>query len=101
MRIQPEAIARPFENMSADVTLATGPQTEQLLVPRDALVTFNGQRFIYTVKEQKAALVPVEVVSYSGANAAISGPYLQVGMPVVIEGNERLRPEQPVTVIED
>lgn len=100
-RIQLEQMSAPFENMSAEVSLATNSKSEQLLVPRDALVTLNGQKFIYTIKEDKAAIIPVEVVSYSGDKAAIKSPHIEVGMPVVIEGNERLRPDQLVTVIKD
>lgn len=100
-RIQLEQVALPFENMSAEVSLPTNNESEQLLVPRDALVTFNGQQFVYSIKEGKAAIIPIEIVSYSGDQVAIKSPYLQAGMPIVIEGNERLRPDQPVTVIGD
>ncbi len=100
-RIQLEQITQPFENMSAEVSLPTNTKSEQLLVPRDALVTFNGQKFVYSIKEGKAAIIPIEIVSFSGDQAAIKSPYIQAGMPIVIEGNERLRPDQPVTVIED
>ena len=100
-RIQLEQITHPFENMSAEVSLATNSESEQLLVPRDALVTFNGQNFIYSIKEGKSAIIPIEIVSFSGDRAAIKSPHIQAGMPIVIEGNERLRPDQPVTVIED
>ncbi|MBN2644428.1 MAG: efflux RND transporter periplasmic adaptor subunit [Desulfuromonadaceae bacterium] len=88
-----------FENMSATVELPTAAQQQQLMVPRDALVKFNGQDFIYSIKDDKAAIVPVQVTGFSSDQAAISGPSLQEGMPVVIEGNERLRPEQPVIIL--
>ena len=101
VRIKLDNISQPFENMSAEISLPVGHERTQLLVPRDALVTFNGKRFIYSIKEDKAAIVPIEVIGYSGDNAAISGEYLQQGMPVVVEGNERLRPDQPVTVVKD
>jgi len=100
-RIQLEQIEQPFENMSAEVSLATNNKSEQLLVPRDALITMNGQTFIYSIKEDKAAIIPIEIHSFSGELAAIASPYIQEGMPVVVEGNERLRPDQPVTVVED
>lgn len=100
-RIQLEEMTLPFENMSAEVSLATNTESEQLLVPRDALVTFNGQKFVYSINEGKAAIIPIEIVSFSGDRAAIKSPHIQAGMPIVIEGNERLRPDQPVTVIED
>nr|WP_320049882.1 efflux RND transporter periplasmic adaptor subunit [uncultured Desulfuromonas sp.] len=101
VRIKLDNFAHPFENMSAEVTLPIGDKSEQLLVPRDALVTFNGQQFFYSIKEGKAALIPVQVVGFSGDKASIQSPYAQTGMPVVVEGNERLRPDQPVTVVEE
>lgn len=100
-RIQLEQMTLPFENMSAEVSLPTSTESVQLLVPRDALVTFNGQKFVYSIKDGKAAIIPIEIVSFSGDRAAIKSPHIQAGMPIVIEGNERLRPDQPVTVIKD
>lgn len=101
VRIKLDGFAYPFENMSAEVTLPIANKSEQLLVPRDALVTFNGQQFFYSIKDGKAALIPVQVVGFSGDKASIQSPYAQTGMPVVVEGNERLRPDQPVNVVEE
>lgn len=100
-RIQLNQIDQPFENMSAEVSLPTNNKSKQLLVPRDALITMKGQTFIYSIKEGKAAIIPVEIHGFNGDQAAIISPYIQEGMPVIIEGNERLRPDQPVTVVED
>jgi RND family efflux transporter MFP subunit len=49
------------ENMSALVELPTSEKKTLLLVPRDALVTANGATMVYTVREGKAAPVPVRV----------------------------------------
>ncbi len=86
------------ENMSATVYLASGPQRKLSILKRAALVKFQGKDFVYTVKEGKAAILPVTVVSYLGDRVAVSDPYIVAGMGVVVEGNERLRPDQPVTV---
>jgi membrane fusion protein, multidrug efflux system len=86
------------ENMSATVYLSSGPQRKLSILQRAALVKFQGKDFVYTVKEDKAAILPVTVVSYLGDRVAVSDPYIVPGMSVVVEGNERLRPDQPVTV---
>jgi membrane fusion protein (multidrug efflux system) len=36
-----------------------------------------------------------------GEYLGVDAPYIVAGMPVVIDGNERLRPDQPVTVVEN
>lgn len=86
------------ENMSATVYLSSGPKRKLSLLKRAALVKFQGKDFVYTVKDDKAAILPVTVVSYLGDRVAVSDPYIVPGMSVVVEGNERLRPDQPVTV---
>jgi RND family efflux transporter MFP subunit len=86
------------ENMSATVYLSSGPQRKLSIIQRAALVKFQGKDFVYTVKEDKASILPVTVVSYLGDRVAVSDPYIVPGMRVVVEGNERLRPDQPVTV---
>ena len=85
--------------MEARVTFGFGDKTEALMVPKDAVLTAGGKKMVYLVTEGRARPVPVEVVGYQGGLAAISGS-LTAGDPVVIRGNERLRPGQPVKVIE-
>jgi multidrug efflux pump subunit AcrA (membrane-fusion protein) len=68
------------------------------LIPRDALVKFQGKDFVYTVKEGKAAILPVNIVTYLGTTIGADNPHFATGMPIVTEGNERLRPDQPVVV---
>ncbi|GBC60561.1 efflux RND transporter periplasmic adaptor subun it [Desulfonema ishimotonii] len=91
----PAAIA---ENMSAAVYVATSKRKSLMIIPRDALVRFQGKDFVYTVKEGRAAIVPISIVAYMGTEIGVSDPQITAGMPVVIDGNERLRPDQPVLV---
>ncbi|MCL7488870.1 MAG: efflux RND transporter periplasmic adaptor subunit [Desulfobulbaceae bacterium] len=92
----------PFDdmiaNMSATVHLPTSDARELSIIPRDALVRFEGKDFVYTVKEGKASLVPVTPVTFLGRTVGADDPHLTEGLPVVVEGNERLRPDQPVTM---
>lgn len=86
-----------IENMSATVYIPTSEQRELSIIPRDALVKFQGKDFVYTIKDGKAALLPVNIVTYLGQTVAADNPYFEEGMAVITEGNERLRPDQPVT----
>ncbi|MBF0258886.1 MAG: efflux RND transporter periplasmic adaptor subunit [Desulfamplus sp.] len=87
-------------NMSATVSLPVGEKRNMLLAPRDALINFNGQNMIYTINNGKAAPIPIKVVSYLGESVAIEGQGIKAGMVVVVDGNDRLRPDQAVTVID-
>lgn len=86
------------ENMSATVYIPTSPKRTLSIIPRDALIKFQGNNFVYTVKEAKAAILPVNIVTYLGDSVGADNPYFIPGMPVVVEGNERLRPDQPVVI---
>jgi RND family efflux transporter MFP subunit len=88
------------ENMSASVRVPTSARRKLAMIPRDGLIKFQGKDFVYTVKDGKAAILPIHIVSYQGGRVGADDPYFVAGMPVVVEGNERLRPDQPVTVVE-
>ncbi|GAB4366273.1 MAG: efflux RND transporter periplasmic adaptor subunit [Deltaproteobacteria bacterium] len=87
-----------IEGMEARVEVPTASRSRSLLVPRDALVTAMGKTMVFTVAEGKAKGIPVEVTAYEGNRAAVKGPGLSAGMPVIVKGNERVREGQPVAV---
>ena len=86
------------ENLSATVFIPTSVKRELSMLPRDALIKFQGKDFVYTVKDGKASILPVNIVTFLGSKVGADNPYFVSGMPVVIEGNERLRPDQAVIV---
>ncbi len=85
-------------NMSANVNVPVSPKMDLRIMKRDALIQNQGKDFVYTVKDGKAAILPVHVVAYLGDEVGVDDPYIVSGMPVVVEGNERLMPDQPVAV---
>lgn len=89
------------ENMSATAYVPISEQKSLKIIPRDALVKHQGKDFVYTVKDGKAAILPVTIVSYMGTEVGVNDPYIQTGMEVVVDGNERLKPDQPVVVTEE
>ncbi len=86
------------QNMSANVFVPSSDKRQLSVFSRAALIKFQGKDFVYTVKEDKASILPVNIVSYLGQKVAVDNPYIVPGLPVVIEGNERLRPDQPVII---
>ncbi|MBW2011350.1 MAG: efflux RND transporter periplasmic adaptor subunit [Deltaproteobacteria bacterium] len=88
-----------IENMSATVFMPISEKQRLKMVPRDALVKFQGKNFVYTIQDNQAQIVPLNIVTMSGAYIGVDNPEIQPGMPVVVDGNERLRPDQPVVVV--
>lgn len=91
--------------MYARVALPVGKQKPALLVPKDAIVLGGPQPMVYVVDTQAADSqsvvrpVPVSLGVSSGPLIEVSGQ-LAEGDQVVVEGNERLRPQQPVQVMQ-
>ncbi|MCK4728140.1 MAG: efflux RND transporter periplasmic adaptor subunit [Desulfobacterales bacterium] len=75
-----------------------GTKKNALLVPKDAIVTAGTNRLIFVVAGGVAQPVNVRVTGYYDGNVAVEGP-LKPGDNVVIRGNERLQPGQPVEVL--
>ncbi|HDR17058.1 MAG TPA: efflux RND transporter periplasmic adaptor subunit [Desulfobacteraceae bacterium] len=99
VKIKLPRIEGAVENMSALVRIPTSKPKKLPLVPRGSVVNFQGKQMVFTIKEGKSAPVPVRVLSYEGAYAAVEGPGVVDGMTVIVDGAERLRPGQPVEVI--
>lgn len=87
--------------MYARVALPVGAQQTALLAPKDAIVLGGPQPMVYVVtgegQEQSVRPAPVELGVATGELIQVTGP-LAAGDLVVVEGNERLRPQQPVRV---
>jgi len=98
LKISIEPLELVAQNMSATVTVPASERRELSIISRASLVKFQGKDFVYTVKDGKASILPVNIVAYLGETVAVDNPYIVPGMPLVVEGNERLRPDQPVTV---
>ncbi|MFP4314904.1 MAG: efflux RND transporter periplasmic adaptor subunit [Desulfovibrionales bacterium] len=88
------------QGMQARVFLPTGPQQEAIIVPRDALISRRGQNFIYAAVDGAALMIPVQILGYQGNSIGVSGEGLQPGLDIVIKGNERLQPGQPVQIVQ-
>ncbi len=99
LKIRIPVLTKVAQNMSATVFVPTGKGQTLFMIPRDALIRFQGKEFVYTIKEEKALRLGVNVVTYQGNRVGADNPHFKAGMPIVVEGNERLRPGQSVVVI--
>ncbi|WP_338667564.1 efflux RND transporter periplasmic adaptor subunit [Pseudodesulfovibrio methanolicus] len=84
------------EGMEARVVLPKGLGGMTMIVPRDAIISSRGQTVVWAVVDGKAQPMPVFVVGYRGMEAGVKSKTLKEGMDVVVKGNERLQPQQPV-----
>ncbi|MHC4938775.1 MAG: efflux RND transporter periplasmic adaptor subunit [Planctomycetota bacterium] len=86
--------------MLARVTLAVGKEQPTLLVPKDAIVLGGPAPIVWVVDENGAGrIVPVTIGAGYGEMVGVTGP-LKADDRVVVRGNERLRPGQPLRIKE-
>jgi membrane fusion protein (multidrug efflux system) len=86
--------------MLCHVTFPLGKPYPALLVPKDALVNRDNQKFVFVYQNDIVKLIRLDVKGYHGGMAEVSGE-LKPGLLVVIRGNERLRDGQKVLVIRE
>ena len=85
--------------MEALATFNLQEKKKAFLVPKDAVVTAGNDRLVFSVVAGRAAPAGVRILGYYDGEVAVAGG-LKPGDTVVVRGNERLRPGQPVTVQE-
>jgi RND family efflux transporter MFP subunit len=81
-----------------DVTVPIEWSDHGVKVPRDALIADPEQARLVRVEDGTARVVPVEVLVSTRTEALVQGEGLSVGDVVVVRGNERVRPGQPVRI---
>ena len=86
--------------MVARVSFPIGDPSTVMLVPKDAIVSQNNANFIYVVNEGAAQPLPVSTGMAYEDKIQVIGP-VQTGQLVVVKGNERLMPNQPVKIINE
>lgn len=94
----PNAVIK--SGMLGRATLPIGDSYKAILVPKDALVLSGTGAAVYVIVNQSARLVPVKTGSAHGDLIEVEGD-LKDGLKVVVRGNERLRPGQPVQIVPD
>jgi membrane fusion protein, multidrug efflux system len=72
-----------------------------LLVPRDALVPSPFVTKVIKVVDNKAKPITVEVIASTALGVLVKSKELKAGDTVVIRGNERLGPDNPLKILEN
>ena len=85
--------------MVSRVTLQVGRPHEGIVVPKDALVLRGGNEFVFLVNEGMVGQIPVKSIVHLDDFVEVAGD-IEEGMVVVVEGNERLFPGQPVRILD-
>ncbi len=85
--------------MVSRVTFQIGQPYDGLVVPKDALVLRGEREFVFLVNDGMVGQVSVKSVVHLDELVEVTGD-VQEGMIVVVEGNERLFPGQPVRILE-
>ncbi len=99
LKIRIPMLHRVAKNMSATVFIPTSKRQKLAMISRDALVNFQGSDFVYTIKEKKAVMLPINIVTYLDNMVGADNEHFVQGMPIVVEGNERLQPGQAVVIV--
>lgn len=92
-------------NLVAKVTLQVGAKEKAFLVPKDAVVLGGPSPIVFvtdaTEKGQATVRpIPVQLGVADGSWIQVKGD-VRLGMKVVVNGNERIRPGQTVTVAKE
>lgn len=85
--------------MVARVSFPVGAPSTVKMVPKDAVVSQNNAHFIYVVNDGAANPLPVTTGMAYEDRIEVIGP-VEKGMVVVVKGNERLMPNQPVKIVD-
>lgn len=86
--------------MVARVSFPVGSPSKIKMVSKDAIVSRNNANFIYVVTDGAAQPLPVTTGMAFEGRIEVTGP-VETGMLVVVKGNERLMPNQPVKIINE
>ncbi|NQY93483.1 MAG: efflux RND transporter periplasmic adaptor subunit [Campylobacteraceae bacterium] len=90
-----------FDGQEASVNLAKNAKMQSLIINRDAVINRFGNQVVFVNNKGAALMIPVKILGYLGKDIAIAGKGLVEGMSVVVKGNERVFPNQPVQVIKN
>ena len=86
--------------MAAVAAVPTGNRGDAITVSKDALMRSDVGWFVYFDAGGVAAVAPVQVEFAAGDRVVIREGALRPGMRVVVEGNERVFPGQPLQALQ-
>ncbi|MFA9374553.1 MAG: efflux RND transporter periplasmic adaptor subunit, partial [Poseidonibacter sp.] len=90
-----------FDGAEAKLKFAKNAKTKALVINRDAVIKRFNMDVVFAVVNDKAVMIPVQVIGFIGTNAAIVGKGLVEGMHIVVKGNERIFPDMAVKILDN
>lgn len=93
------AAGRLRPGMSVVGMVRTGEPIEALTIHKDAVMRNDAGAFVYFDAGGAAAVAPIEPQYAFGERVVVRSPVLKPGMGVITQGNERVFPGQPLSVI--
>lgn len=89
-----------FDGAQAKVKLSENGKVKALVINRDAVINRFGNDVVFAINDKSTAMmIPVQIVGFDGFKVAIKAKGLMAGMRIVVKGNERVFPNQPVKVL--
>ncbi len=85
--------------MSIVGVVPTGGSEEALTIHKDAVLRNAAGAFVYFDGGGVATVAPVEIQYAVGNRFVIRSPMIRPGTSLIIEGNERMYPGQPLTIL--
>ena len=77
----------------------TGKKEALLTVSKDAILRNAAGEYVYINSGGVAAVAPIERRFAVGNRVVIRSPMVREGVQVVVEGNERMFPGQPLVIL--
>lgn len=93
----PDGRLKPGMTVSAE--LPTGRMTEAMTVPKDSVQMTPNGAVVYANRGGKAMRIGVQIRFGTRDRFVVDAADLRAGDRVVVEGNERLRPGQPLKIV--
>lgn len=87
---------RFFDGAQAQISLEKSSHEDVLMVSRDAVIKRFGNDVVFIIKDEKAEMIPVDIIGFDTDKVAVSSAQLQVGDEVITKGNERIFPNQVI-----
>ncbi len=90
-----------YDGAQAKVGFAKNAKTKALVINRDAVINRFNMNVVFAVVDNKAVMIPVQIIGFTGTNAAVTGKGLVEGMNIVVKGNERVFPKMDVKILNE
>lgn len=99
LRLTPDKkiIKSLLANQALSIIIPNNTKIKKLTISKDALLNKNGMFFVYIAKDGIAKLKPV-TISESIADRVIVNSGVDENDLIIVKGNERLYPNQPITI---